>query len=719
MREGHALGKILVVAEKPSVARDIAGVLKSRSKGDGFLYGEKYVVSWAVGHLITLWDPADYDAGYKKWKFGDLPIIPEKMNIKPIAKTKKQFNVLKKLMNSGDIESIICATDSGREGELIFRYIYEMAGCKKPCKRLWISSMTDKAIKDGFESIKDISEYDNLYYSARCRSEADWLVGMNASRAYTLKYGSLLSIGRVQTPTLAILAARKKEIDNFDEKIYFEVTADYGDFSGIWTDTETGDTKIFDEAKADETVKKVRGKDGTVADIEKEDKKQAPPLLYDLTELQRDCNKKFGMTAKKTVSVVQSLYETRKMVTYPRTDSRYLSDDMIPKIYAVIGKIAYSDEFKAYTEGLDIKKLRITKRIMDNSKVSDHHAIIPTGSSFKTDRLTADEKKVFDLIVRRFAAVFHDAYEYETTKVTVLCEGETFISKGKTVKKEGWKSLYRDDKTSDKEDGDILPLLEKGMAVNIKSVKKTKKKTAPPKPYTEASLLSAMENAGRFVEDEELREQLKESGLGTPATRAAIIERLIEVGYVVRKGKTLLPTDKGMKLIEVVPDELKSPQTTGKWEKGLSSIAKGKMKDDRFMGSIKRFVYFLVDNAYTSKAEVEFEKEEPIKGRSRVTGKGLGKCPACGKGSIYENSKAYFCSEWKKGCGFTVWKDCLDIYGAKADSSMMKKLLKDETVKGAELTLPQTGEKCTADIVLRKDFKGLEYINLEKIKGAE
>ena len=702
------MGKILVVAEKPSVGRDIARVLKTNGKGDGFIYGENYIVSWAVGHLITLWAPEDYDAKYKRWTFGDLPIIPESMNIKPISKTQKQFNVLKKLMNSKDVDSIVCATDSGREGELIFRYIYEMAGCKKPCKRLWISSMTDKAIKEGFDSIKDISEYDNLYYSARCRSEADWLVGMNASRAYTIKYGSLLSIGRVQTPTLAILVARKNEIDSFDERIYYEVTADYGGFTGTWTDAGSGDTKIFEEEKADGIVKKVKGKEGVITDIEKENKKQVPPLLYDLTELQRDCNKKFGMTAKKTVSVVQSLYETRKMVTYPRTDSRYLSDDMIPKICSIMGKIAYSDEFKGYTYGLDIKKLGITKRIVDNSKVSDHHAIIPTGSTFFTGKLTADEHRVFDLIVRRFAAVFHDAYEYETTKVTVLCEGETFISKGKVVTKEGWQALYRDDKTKEKDGEGVLPAVEKGMTLNIESVKKSRKKTTPPKPYTEASLLSAMENAGRFVEDEALKEQLKESGLGTPATRAAIIERLIEVGYVVRKGKTLLPTEKGVKLIEVVPEQLKSPQTTGKWEKGLSSIAKGKMKDDRFMGSIKRFVCFLVDNAYTSKTEVEFEKEEPKGTKRRTTSKGLGKCPACGKGSIHENTKAYYCSEWKNGCGFTVWKDCLDSYGAKADSDLIKALLKDGAVKGTALTLPQTGERCRADIAFRKDFKGLE-----------
>ncbi|MBE6008851.1 MAG: DNA topoisomerase III [Lachnospiraceae bacterium] len=712
------MGKTLVVAEKPSVARDIARVLKCSKSEKGYISGENYIISWAVGHLITLWDPADYDEKYKKWAFKDLPIVPEEMMIKPIAKTKSQFSVLKKLMNSKEVDSIICATDSGREGELIFRYIYSMALCKKPCKRLWISSMTDKAIKDGFDSLKDISEYDNLYFSAKCRSEADWLVGMNASRAYSLKYDSLLSIGRVQTPTLAMLVARQKEIDSFDERVYFDVTADYGDFKGTWTDLEKNDTKIFEEEKADEIVKKIKGKTGVVADIEKEEKKQLPPLLYDLTELQRDCNKKFGFTAKKTLSVVQSLYETRKMVTYPRTDSRYLSDDMIPKIYSTMRRVEYVNEFKPYTAGIDTKKLRITKRIIDNSKVSDHHAIIPADNYFKTGSLTADEKKVFDLIVRRFVCVFYDAYEYETTKVVIKVEGEDLVSKGKVVLKEGWQALYKDDKAKAKEDEGILPPLEKGNEVNVISAKKAKKKTSPPKPYTEASLLSAMENAGRFVEDEEIKEQLKDSGLGTPATRAAIIERLIDVGYVTRKAKALIPTQKGIKLIEIVPDELKSPQTTGKWEKGLSSVSKGKMKDERFMGSIKKFVYFLVNDAYSSKKDVVFEKEER-KYKKRSASGGLGACPACKKGRIYENTKGYYCSEWRNGCGFTVWKNCLDIYGGKVDNTLIKDVLSMGIVKNVDMTLPQTGERCTAQLALRSDFKGLEYKNVTKKEGNQ
>ena len=710
------MGKILVVAEKPSVAKDIARVLKCNKPDKGFIYGENYIISWAIGHLITLLDPADYDIKYKKWVFSDLPIIPDDMKLKPISKTKSQFSVLKKLMNSKEVDSIICATDSGREGELIFRYIYSMAGANKPCKRLWISSMTDKAIKDGFDSLKDISEYDNLYFSAKCRSEADWLVGMNASRAYSLKYNSLLTIGRVQTPTLAMLVDKKKEIDNFDERVYFDVTADYGDFKGIWTDLEKNDTKIFEEEKADEIVKKVKDKEGIITDVEKEEKKQLPPLLYDLTELQRDCNKKFGFTAKKTLSVVQSLYESRKMVTYPRTDSRYLSDDMVPKIYSTMRRVEAANDFKQYTAGIDTGKLKITKRIIDNSKVSDHHAIIPTDNYINTGKLTADEKKVFDLIVKRFVCVFYDAYEYETTKVTVNVENENFVSKGKVVLKEGWQILYKDDKTKGKEEEGILPPVAKGGKVIVASAKKAKKKTTPPKPYTEASLLSAMENAGRFVEDEELKEQLKDSGLGTPATRAAIIERLIEVGYVVRKGKTLIPTDKGVKLIEIVPDELKSPQTTGKWEKGLSSVSKGKMKDERFMGSIRKFVYFLVNDAYNTKKDVVFEKEERKTKRSTVS-KGLGVCPACKKGKIYENTKGFYCSEWKNGCGFTVWKDCLDIYGGKADVPLIKELIEKGVKENVNMTLPQTGEKYTASLHFRSDFKGLEYKNANKKEG--
>lgn len=713
------MGRILVIAEKPSVGRDIAKVLGATGRGNGYLSGEKYIVSWAVGHLITLCDPEDYDINLKKWRFNTLPIMPDNLKLKGIKQTNDQLKVLESLMNDDDTESIICATDSGREGELIFRYIYEYVQCKKPFQRLWISSMTDKAIKDGFAGLKPSEAYDNLFYSAKCRSEADWLVGINASRAYTLKYDALLSIGRVQTPTLAIIVARQKEIDAFDSKEYYEVNTDYGNFGGTWFLVDYGETKIHEKEKAEEIANKVKGKNATVTKIENEEKRQPAPLLYDLTELQRDCNRKFGFSAQRTLSIAQSLYEKRKMITYPRTDSRYLSDDMIPKIKATLKKLSYVDNYKEYAlHVLSLEKLPVSKRIIDNTKVSDHHAIIPTDGNININILTDEERKVYNLIALRFLSVFYTAYVYNTTRAVVLSEDETFISRGTTIIEDGWMALYKGideeekKKKKEKTEEAVLPPLTDGDCLTIADAKAVKKKTQPPKPYTEASLLSAMENAGRFIEDENLREQLKDSGLGTPATRAAIIERLITVGYIVRKGKALVPTTKGMNIIAIVPEELKSPQTTGKWEKGLSSIAKGTMQDERFMGSIKRFVYFLIDNAKKADNTIVFEEEKKAKGKSKGS---LGKCPLCNEGEIFENKKAFFCENWKKGCKFTIWKNCLDTYGNTVDVPKVKELLKNKKVEGITCALPQTGEKGVATLILNPKLTGeLELMNFKR-----
>ena len=628
------MGKILVIAEKPSVARDIAKVLKANQKGDGCLIGENYVVSWAVGHLVTLAEPEDYDEKYKKWNFSTLPILPEEMKLKAIQQTRSQLKVLHKWMNSAEIDSLICATDSGREGELIFRYIYEITNCKKPFERLWISSMTEEAIKEGFATLKDGREYDLLYTSAKCRSEADWLVGMNATRAYTLRYDALLSIGRVQTPTLALIVNKQKEIDAFVAEGYFEVQADFGGYTGMWIDQEEH-TRIEKEETAKAIVQKVSGKQAVITKVEKEEKKTPPPLLYDLTELQRDCNKKFGFSAKKTLDIAQSLYEKRKMITYPRTDSRYLSDDMKGKVHNTLRRLNELEEYQSYTQPLS-GNISFTKRIIDNSKVTDHHAIIPTDGKLRVDSLTEEEKKVFSLVAARFLAVFYPYYRYETTKVYAMAEQEQFLSKGTVVLEEGWQAVEKalvpataTKKKKKDEEEQKLPALTEGEQRKIEKAAVQKKKTKPPIPYTESSLLSAMENAGRFVEDEALKEQMKDSGLGTPATRAAIIERLLTVGYIVRKGKNLIPTEKGMKLIEVVPIEMSSPQTTGKWEKGLSSISKGKMTEERFMASIRRYVQFLIHDAASGRrADVVFPAEQ-IRGKKRKNN-AFGKCPVCG-----------------------------------------------------------------------------------------
>lgn len=706
---GEKMGKILVIAEKPSVARDIAKVLKANKKGDGCLIGEKYVVSWAVGHLVTLAEPEEYDPKYKKWNFSTLPILPQEMKLKAIAQTRSQLKVLHKWMHSKEIDSLICATDSGREGELIFRYIYEITKCTKPFERLWISSMTEEAIREGFATLKDGREYDLLYTSAKCRSEADWLVGMNATRAYTLRYDALLSIGRVQTPTLAIIVDRQKEIDAFVAEDYFEVQADFGGYTGMWIDKEEH-TRIEKEETAKAIVEKVSGKNACITKVEKEEKKMPPPLLYDLTELQRDCNKKFGFSAKKTLDIAQSLYEKRKMITYPRTDSRYLSDDMKGKVRNTIKRLQELEAYAPYAQPLT-ENISFTKRIIDNSKVTDHHAIIPTDAKLRLDSLTEEEGKVFSLVAARFLAVFYPYYKYETTKVYAEAEGERFLSKGAVVLEEGWQAVEKalipaaaTKKKKKDEEEQKLPALTEGEERKIEKATVQKKKTKPPTPYTESSLLSAMENAGRFVEDEALKEQMKDSGLGTPATRAAIIERLLTVGYIVRKGKTLVPTEKGRKLIEVVPNEMRSPQTTGKWEKGLSSIAKGSMTEERFMASIRRYVQFLIQDAASGRrADVVFP-EEQIRGKKRKNNV-FGKCPICGR-DILENTKSFYCAGWRSGCKFSLWKDSLKPYGLELDGGMVKLLLKSGKTDRMAVTMPQTGEKGTAVLILNKDKGG-------------
>lgn len=633
------MGKTLVIAEKPSVGRDIARVLGCDKRAEGYLAGEEYLVSWAVGHLAQLAAPEDYDPTLKKWAFDTLPIMPPEMRLVAAPGGKSQLAVLKKLMNSREVDGLICATDSGREGELIFRYIYQLVGCKKPFRRLWVSSMTDKAIRDGFAALRPGADYDLLYASARCRSEADWLVGINASRAYTLKYDALLSIGRVQTPTLAIIVDRAAEIAAFVPEEYFEIKADFANgnaaYWGLWQNA-AGESRLKNKEQADAVLAKLKGADGVVQEVRREEKSQPPPLLYDLTELQRDCNKRYGFSAQKTLDLAQSLYETRKLLTYPRTDSRYLSDDLLPRLSGRVKNLAALPQFaEASAPFIAAGGLpRPGKRVIDNSKVTDHHAIIPTEGRLRVDNLPPDEWRVFRLVALRFLAVFYPPHRFAATRVITEAAGERFLSKGQEELQAGWTALYNrlkadeqqekpaKKKAASKEEQE-LPNLSVGEQVTLQKAKAEQKKTQPPKPYTEAGLLSAMENAGRFVEDEALKEQLKESGLGTPATRAAIIERLLTVGYIKRQGKALLPTEKGEKLVAIVPPEMKSAETTGKWEKGLASIAAGRMPTEVFMASIKRYVNFLVKDCRTSNRFMRFPEErrrykKPAKSRSRA-----------------------------------------------------------------------------------------------------
>jgi len=565
--------KTLIISEKPSVARDIAKVIINghSSSKDGYIEGEKHIITWAIGHLVTLWEPEEYDEKYKKWSMETLPIIPGEFMLKSVSKTKKQFGIVKKLMNSKEVEDIVCATDSGREGELIFRYIYQLANCKKTFKRLWISSMTEEAIKKGFEELKDGSEYDNLYQSARCRSEADWLIGMNGTRAYTIKSNEIFSIGRVQTPTLAMIVNREMQIKGFDSLDYWEVKSTYEDFQGTWIDTKENSSKISSEKEAEAIGKKVEGTTGEVIDVKKEKKTLATPLLYDLTELQRDGNKYFGYTAKETLDIAQSLYEKHKLITYPRTDSRYLSEDMKDIVKETLNKLSISP-YDKYISKI-INNIKFTSRIINNKKITDHHACIPTPKTPNVQKLGIKEKNIYNLVVKRLIAAFFPIHQYETTTILVESEKETFLSKGNVVLDWGWKLLYvNDDKKKKQKDEDQqLPNIDKGEKVIFKDTEVLKKQTKPPKQYTESTLLSAMENAGRLVEDEELKEQLKDNGIGTPATRAAIIERLIQVGYIKREKKSLVPTEKGIAIINIIPEQLKSAELTGKWEKALNN----------------------------------------------------------------------------------------------------------------------------------------------------
>lgn len=705
------MGKILVLAEKPSVARDIAKVLNCKGSSDGYIDGREYIVTWCVGHLVQLYEPEEYDIKYKKWSFETLPIIPQEFKLKPNSKTFKQFKIVRDLMNNSDIEKIICATDAGREGELIFRYTYNLSGCKKPFYRLWISSMTDSAIKAGFDKLKPGEEYDNLYYSAKCRSESDWLVGMNASRAFSIKYNANLSIGRVQTPTLALLVNRHYERANFKPQDYWEVKAKYDSFTGIWFDEATRETKILDKSKAQEIADKIKGKSGVIKDIKHEQKKDSAPQLFDLTELQRACNRKFGFPASKALNIVQDLYE-KKLVTYPRTDSKYLSQDIIPTLKDRVNAIK-DPGLKGVVEYINKKTdMNLGKRYVDDTKVSDHHAIIPTEQGANLNSLSPEEKKVYDIIIRRFLAVFLPPYEYTITSIISLVENESFLSKGKTIQKLGWMGLYKDDKKTDEEeegDDQTLPPLNIGDNVNVKNVKLEEMQTKAPPFYTEAALLSAMEHAGRFIDDEELKEQLKEGGLGTPATRAAIIERLIKVGYVVREKKNLIPTEKGINLINIVPDEIKSPELTGKWEKALSLMAKGQYSSEKFMNSIVNYSRFLIDEASKVKS-VQFERETKKKYP-------VGKCPVCGA-PVIETSKGWSCSKWKEsGCRFSLWKEDkgLGYFGKKLTQTMVKELLKNGRSHAKGLVNPKNNQKFDKDIILihenqywniRVDFEG-------------
>ncbi len=619
------MGKIVVLAEKPSVGRDIARVLQCTKKGNGFLEGQKYIVTWALGHLVELAEPERYDDKYKTWKLEDLPMIPSPLKLQVIRKTGKQFSTVKAQMARKDVNEIVIATDAGREGELVARWIIEKARVNKPIKRLWISSVTDKAIKDGFSQLKNGKAYENLYESAVARSEADWYVGMNATRALTTKHNAQLSCGRVQTPTLGMIALREDEIKRFVPKPYYGISAVTDQVSFTWRDKKSNDAKTFNKQTAERILQSIRNKDAEIVAVDKKPKKSYAPQLYDLTELQRDAHKRFGFSAKETLSTLQKLYEQHKLVTYPRTDSRFLSSDITDTLKDRI-KACETGPYRKAAAKAASRPIKVNKSFVDDQKVSDHHAIIPTEEKANLSSLSSRERNLYELIVKRFLAVLYPPFEYEQTTVKADIGGEIFYANGKGILADGWKEVY-DLAADDEEENDglkdqELPPLKKGDRLPVVSMKMTDGETKPPKRFNEGTLLSAMENPAKYMpgERKDLIKTIGETGgLGTVATRADIIEKLFNSFLIEKRGSEIFITSKGKQLLDLVPEDLKSPALTAQWEQQLESIAKGKLAKNSFIQEIK---------SYTKTSVNEIKHSDQKFKHDNVTGT---KCPDCGK----------------------------------------------------------------------------------------
>jgi DNA topoisomerase-3 len=712
--------KTLIIAEKPSVGRDIAGALdgvfqkrmladitgkkKAAKDEPTFLESDNEVITWAVGHLVQLAEPDEYDEKWKKWRMADLPIVPPNgFKLVPRdAKSKKQLKLVETLLKREDVERVVNACDAGREGELIFAYLYESVfgtpptspDAPKPVERLWINSMTKQAIRDGFDQLRPGAQLEPLESAARARSEADWLVGMNATRAATIRgrawVGGVVSLGRVQTPTLAIIVRREREIQAFVPEPYWLVHASFDPrYEGLWfdpvkaddKDTPTGqETWLREAERAEEIVTKVSGKTGTVESVDRKEQSERAPLLYDLTSLQRDANRRFGFSARRTLQAAQSLYEGKKAITYPRTNSRYLSGDLVPQLKPTAETLVDIPEYETAARFvLRLDQLPLA-RVVNDARVDDHHAIIPTDVEHDVSTFSPDERRIFDLVARRFLAVFHPPARYARTTVVTLVEEERFRTRGKVTLEAGWRGVYGVEADADKskeEDPESaeLPPLERGQQVKVVSAESEAKETRPPPRYTEATLLSAMETAGKFVDDEELREAMKERGLGTPATRAETIETLIRREYIERVGKDLAPTPKGLQVITMLEEnKLTSPELTGDWEKRLRDIEHEKGEKEDFIKGIEEFT------TATVKAIEALDKEKLRPERVE-----LGLCPRCGAETgeiIRENAKAYGCTSWKSreetGCGFVIWKR---VAGRTLTPEVARQLLEEGKTK--------------------------------------
>jgi DNA topoisomerase-3 len=666
--------KTLVIAEKPSVGRDLVRVLPGAfTKSEGYLEGPEHVVSWAVGHLVQLADPDEYDDKFKKWRMADLPIVPEKFKlVVRDERSKKQMNVVKRQLGRDDVEQVVNACDAGREGELIFAYLYEKAGSKKPVQRLWLNSMTRAAIEEAFGGLRPGSEMASLEAAARSRSEADWIVGMNATRAATIRlrssFDGAVSLGRVQTPTLAILARREEEIRAFKPEPYWIVDASFEALPEPAGRSYEGryhagaNPRLSSAMEAAAIVDACAGQVGEITKLEKSERRERAPLLYDLTSLQREANSRFGFSARRTLAAAQRLYEEHKALTYPRTNSRYLTGDMIPEIKPIASLVGTQREYaeaSRYVLGLDTLPLG---RVVDDAKVTDHHAIIPTRAEHHpVDRMSDDDRRIYDLAVRRFLAVFHPEAVFENTRVETtvaagtagVAGGHVFRTRGRLMLVPGWRGVYGEIAEADaaaREDEDEgreqrLPRLAQGESSRVLEVGSEEKETKPPRRYTEGSLLAAMETAGKLVDEEELREAMKDSGIGTPATRAAIIERLLQVGYIERDARALVVTEKGLNVIRLLGEHaLTSPSLTGDWEHRLARIETGEDTRKAFMSDIVKFAESTVQELDTKLKDV------------RIPRANLGPCPVCGH-DIIENRKGYSC--WGRddpGCGFVIWK---------------------------------------------------------------
>lgn len=667
----------LVLAEKPSVAQSIAQVIGATKRCDGYLEGNDWIVSWCVGHLVELSQPEAYDEKYKKWSKDSLPIFPANWKYEISPSTKKQFGIIKKLMARDDVESLVCGTDAGREGELIFRLVYDQCHCHKPIERLWISSMEDTAITEGFENLRPGAEYEALYDAALCRERADWLVGINGTRLFSTLYGQTLNVGRVMTPTLAMAVMREAEISAFKPEPFFTVQLTHDDFTSV------GD-RIKDRSEAEELKESCVGKTAVVQKVECKEKSEKPPALYDLTSLQRDANRVLGYTAQQTLDYTQNLYE-KKLVTYPRTDSKFLTEDMEHPLPELVKAV-----FSVFSAGSSDSIPVHPKQVINGKKVSDHHAIIPTVevTKAKLDDLPKGELAVLQMIATRLFCAVGDPYLYSETVVELACGSVQTKAKGKTVLQEGWKAL--DKRETNKPENKELPAVSEGDCLTIRAVEVKEGKTSPPKHYTEDTLLAAMEVAGA----DEMSEEVERKGLGTPATRAGIIEKLVSKGFLERKGdkkvKHLIPTHKGMALITVMPEQIQSPSMTADWEEKLLLVEKKEYEPEQFMTEIKDVITNLIDTYQVMKdAEVMMSPKA----------NSIGVCPVCGS-AVEEKQKGFFCSN--RQCKFALWKNnrYFESIGKTLTPAVVEKLLSKGKVKLKGCKSKRTGNSFDAIVSL-------------------